>query len=141
MKTETYEELAKRTEAPITGDLLRRLQHSARPMHAVIGLTTEVGELADAFKRHIYYGKPLDRINVCEEIGDLLWYLAILCDCMGTTIAKEQAINIEKLKSRYPDKFTNAAALNRDLAAERATLEGAQPETCGLRLFDVGGEG
>ena len=31
--------------------------------------------------------------------------------------------NISKLQVRYPEKYTNEAALNRDLAAERVELE------------------
>ena len=36
----------------------------------VAGVVGEIGELMDAYKRHIAYGKELDRINVLEEIGD-----------------------------------------------------------------------
>lgn len=35
-------------------------------------------------------------------------------------------LNIEKLKKRYPDKYTDQSALIRDLDAERATLEGSK---------------
>ena len=55
--------------------------------------------------------------------------LAVVGICMGIcevlNIDFWQALtnNISKLQVRYPEKFTEEAALNRDLAAERAELE------------------
>jgi hypothetical protein len=46
--------------------------------HARVGLVTEVGEICDAFKKHIIYGKTLDLVNLREEIGDVFWYLNLL---------------------------------------------------------------
>lgn len=99
----------------------------ARLIHSVLGLASEVGELADMLKKHIIYGKALDEINVLEENGDVAWYQAL-----GLTAIKrgfEEALerNIAKLKARYGDKFTEEAALNRDLDAERRILEETKP--------------
>jgi NTP pyrophosphatase (non-canonical NTP hydrolase) len=94
-------------------------------MHAILGIMTELGEFADPFKKFIFYGKPIDRTNAIEELGDLLWYVAIAAAALHTTIAEVQRVNIEKLSKRYPEKFTEFLAVNRDLAAERETLEGA----------------
>ncbi len=44
--------------------------------HVAYGLFEEVGELVGAFKRHNFYGLDLDMVNVREEMGDVLWYLA-----------------------------------------------------------------
>jgi NTP pyrophosphatase (non-canonical NTP hydrolase) len=95
-----------------------------RLLHASIGITTESGELADLLKKHIFYGKPLDTVNAVEECGDLLWYVALACDALGVTIGEVMERNIAKLRTRYPDKFTSDAAINRDLEAERRALEG-----------------
>jgi hypothetical protein len=38
-------------------------------------------------------------------------------------IEKTAIINIEKLKARYPEKFTSENAINRDLKTERYILE------------------
>lgn len=136
---ESYEQLAMRTEAPITPELLQRLTPEARAVHAVIGLTTEVGELADIWKRRIFYGREIDVVNAREEIGDVLWYLAILCDCVGTTIPEEQARNIAKLRKRYPERYTDGRSESRDLAAEREVLA----DQCGpgQQQMEIGGEG
>jgi NTP pyrophosphatase (non-canonical NTP hydrolase) len=54
--------------------------------HASLGLTTEAGELCDMIKRNIAYGKPLDNVNAIEEVGDIMWYLALLADTYGETL-------------------------------------------------------
>jgi NTP pyrophosphatase (non-canonical NTP hydrolase) len=94
-----------------------------RLLHAGIGLATESGEFLDALKKHIYYGKELDTVNLLEEAGDLCWYLALAIDALGGDFNKVLAVNIEKLAKRYPEKFTEHHALTRDLESERAILE------------------
>lgn len=97
--------------------------HATRMLHGLLGVQSEAGELADALKRTLYYGQPIDRTNLIEEIGDLCWYLAILADACGTTLEHCQARNIAKLRQRYPEKFTEQGAAVRDLGAEREALE------------------
>lgn len=94
-----------------------------RLLHAAMGMATEAGEFVDALKKHIFYGKPLDVVNLKEELGDHLWYVAIACDVLDVTLDDVMTRNIEKLRQRYPGKFTSDAALNRDLPAERKILE------------------
>ncbi len=95
-----------------------------RLLHAGIGLATESAEFLDMLKKHVFYGRELDRVNLKEELGDLLWYMAIACDELGTTFEELQVTNITKLKTRYPSKFSLEKAENRDLDAERKILEG-----------------
>ena len=45
--------------------------------HAGFGLMTEVGEILDTYKRHRFYKVPLDKKNLIEEVGDVLWYLSV----------------------------------------------------------------
>lgn len=94
-----------------------------RLLHAGIGMATESGEFLDALKKHLYYGKPLDLTNLREEIGDLLWYMAIALDELDTDFDEVMETNINKLRIRYPDKFKASNALERDLDAEREELE------------------
>jgi NTP pyrophosphatase (non-canonical NTP hydrolase) len=122
---ENYVELAIRTESPITMELLGRLSAQARAMHAIMGMMTELGELVDMYKRHIFYGTPLDLTNSAEEQGDVFWYQAILCDHTGITFQQCQEANIRKLATRYPNKFSEQDAVVRDLLKERDTLDEA----------------
>lgn len=95
----------------------------SRLLHAAIGLTTESGELIDALKKHIFYGKPLDTVNLKEELGDLLWYVAIAMDALKLDPSDVMLTNVNKLRTRYPEKFNSEQAVNRNLEAERETLE------------------
>jgi NTP pyrophosphatase (non-canonical NTP hydrolase) len=99
----------------------------ARLIHAVLGLASETGELADMLKKHIIYGRALDLVNVIEETGDLLWYEALALAAIKAQLSDSMEKNILKLEERYKGKFSEHAALNRDLVAERKILEGDKP--------------
>jgi NTP pyrophosphatase (non-canonical NTP hydrolase) len=93
-------------------------------IHYSIGMCTELGELQDALKKYIAYGKELDKVNLIEESGDILWYLARTLDTLGSSFEEAMAANAAKLMKRYGTQFTEEAALQRDVSAERITLEG-----------------
>ena len=97
--------------------------HELNLLHAAMGIGTEAGEILDAFKRKLFYGKPLDVVNVKEEIGDVMWYVAILLRELDLDFEEILQLNIDKLRARFPDKFTEDKALNRDLDTERQILE------------------
>jgi NTP pyrophosphatase (non-canonical NTP hydrolase) len=92
-------------------------------MHMAIGISTESGELLDVYKKWFAYGKEIDKVNVKEEIFDCFWYLVNLCRMLDIDIEKGMEINIAKLKQRYPEKFTEENAINRNLDKERKILE------------------
>ncbi len=205
MNFKEYAELARRT--------LNNKGHKLNILHAITGIVTELGELADAYKRHIWYEEELDKVNVAEEVGDILWYIAVfatelnishkidfdlsedmlppaegdigkssehclisiltltnensqfinsydyafnhskahldslsefyesselelkgfmtwfkgLCIDMSVDIEQSAIRNIEKLKKRFPEKFSEEAAINRDVNAERKVLEFNKP--------------
>ncbi len=112
MDNETYLEESLKVDRPTYDDIAERLQDRGRLrlLHAQIGLSGEVGELADAIKKHVMYGKELDITNLKEECGDVLWYMAILLDEIGSSFGEVMAINDAKLKTRYPNGFTEKHA-------------------------------
>jgi len=91
-------------------------------VHAIYGLCTEAGEISEAFLKATAKGK-FDEVNLKEEAGDLLWYLAMLFRELGTDFDEVATTNINKLKARFPEKFTQNNAYNRDLDTERNILE------------------
>ena len=125
MNSKEYQADATVTDLMDYGPVLERLQniHTVRLLHAAMGLCTEAGEFMDMLKKHILYGKPLDEVNLNEELGDKLWYTALALDELKTTFDQCMETNIKKLRQRYPNKFTEADALNRDLNKERQILE------------------
>ena len=93
-----------------------------RDIHALLGIISEVGELVDAFLTKWETG-DMDHVNLKEELGDLPWYQNLLIENHGTTWEEVFDKNIRKLSKRFPKKFTEGSALNRDLLAERNELE------------------
>jgi NTP pyrophosphatase (non-canonical NTP hydrolase) len=84
-----------------------------RMVHAALGFASEAGELASPIKAHWIYGRELDEENILEEAGDALFYLqALLTEC-GYTIDDAMAYNIQKLMKRYPQGYTDQAAIAR----------------------------
>ena len=63
--------------------------------------------------------------EIAEETGDIDWYQAIIEDETGVSEEDTRAKVIAKLRKRYPNKFDSDLAVNRDLGAERAAIEGA----------------
>lgn len=126
MTPEEYLKLSEVTEKKFDdGQFL--IKEQLELLHHAMGLVTEAGEFMDQMKKHLIYGKQIDKTNLKEEIGDILWYLAGACRCLGTTLEEEMDRNIDKLRHRYGDKFDAYKALNRDLEGERKLLE-AQPK-------------
>lgn len=132
MKNNDYQEAALRTASSNfnvpPADLL----------HAILGLMTEVGELADILKKWVYYNeKPteFDVVHIIEETGDLLWYIPLICRQFGINIGSVMDKNIAKLYARYPEKFTPEAAADRDLSAERQVLCPDKAQKYRLRAY------
>lgn len=86
-------------------------------VHAIDGICGEAGELINPKKRAMFYGKPLGEkeiANLKEEAGDLMWYIAgPLCRALGCTLEEICAANVAKLQLRYPEKYTDSAAIFR----------------------------
>ncbi|MFG1483752.1 nucleoside triphosphate pyrophosphohydrolase family protein [Halobacteriovorax sp. HFRX-2_2] len=125
MDSRKYMSDAIRTESRDFDAMNTRLNDDGikRLLHAGIGLSTEAGEFLDALKKHIFYGKELDRVNLAEELGDLFWYMAIVGDELGIKFEDVMERNITKLKARYGEKFSEEKADKRDLDSERKILE------------------
>jgi NTP pyrophosphatase (non-canonical NTP hydrolase) len=125
MNTFDYVKNAVKTESQDFEKISSRISNpgNIRLLHGGIGLATEAGEFLDALKKHIYYGKELDRVNLAEELGDLFWYCAIIADELNVPFASIMEKNINKLKARYGEKFSEEKAEKRNLETERNILE------------------
>lgn len=96
-------------------------------LHAGIGVSGEAGELLDSLKKSWVYGSPVDFKNLVEEAGDCLFYLQMLCNTLEVPMLAVIQQNMDKLMRRYPEGYSDAAALARmDKIGESA---GAKPVT------------
>lgn len=82
-------------------------------INGTLGLAGEAGEVADLVKKHFFQGHPLNRPVLIDELGDVLWYIALLCDCLGIGMEQVALGNINKLRGRYPEGFEEERSLNR----------------------------
>lgn len=128
MNAEEYQRLAERTSATasLAGQETCRSRiwnREIRLLHGLMGLCTEAGEAQDALKRTIFYGVPLDEVNLAEEVGDLFWYCAEILNTLDVNVEEVMQKNIDKLKERFPESFNSESALNRNLEQERKALE------------------
>jgi NTP pyrophosphatase (non-canonical NTP hydrolase) len=89
-------------------------------LHAIIGICTEAGELSEC----ITSGNDMDEVNFKEELGDLMWYIALALHSIDSSITECLEINDAKLEKRFGKTFSEEAANNRDLDGERQVLEG-----------------
>lgn len=100
--------------------------------HGILGVVTESQELAEVYLDHLENGTPLDEVNLREESGDVLWYIACILREAGTDFEASMAGNIAKLKERFPDKFNSKKARGkRDKAKEMEAMTAAEGGTNG----------
>lgn len=78
-----------------------------------LGVAGEAGECADLVKKHVFHGHPLKAEKLKKELGDVLWYVAMLARNLGFTMTDVINANVEKLVDRYPNGFTKEASINR----------------------------
>lgn len=102
----TYETAASRT-AP------RARPEQETLLLAGLGLAGEAGEVADHIKKVAFHGHALDQEHVTEELGDILWYVALAARAVGVTLEEVAARNIAKLERRYPDGFSEEKSRQR----------------------------
>lgn len=101
-----YQLLAARTINP-------DLSHEALCSHALHGMAGEVGEIHGIYQK-AYQGHELDEEHLKKEVGDLLWFIAEYCTVMGWCLSDIMQMNIEKLKTRYPDGFDTERSAHRE---------------------------
>ena len=90
-----------------------------RLLHGAIGICGEAGELIDAVKTHMIYGSKLDIDNIKEELGDIIWYMAMVLSSINSSFDEITDMNLSKLEKRYPEKmFSTERSENRDREAE-----------------------
>lgn len=79
-----------------------------------MGLAGESGKFCDNVKKIIFHRHSADFEKLKSELGDVLWYIAGLCEKLGFNMADVMAYNIDKLRRRYPDGFSTERSYFRD---------------------------
>ena len=84
-------------------------------LNASLGLSGETGELNDSIKKWVFHGHPINREYVKKELGDIMWYVAMMCESFGFEMNDIMQLNIDKLKARYPEGFSEEKSINREV--------------------------
>ncbi len=69
--------------------------------------------MVDAIKKWSYHGHLLDQEALLLEMGDVLWYLALIGSVFGWELEELVEANVDKLRKRYPDGFEAARSIHR----------------------------
>ncbi|KKK05723.1 nucleoside triphosphate pyrophosphohydrolase family protein [Micromonospora sp. HK10] len=86
-------------------------------LHLVLGLVGESGEIAEKFKKwvrdHDSDESRIDRADIAKELGDVLWYLAVLADYLDLSLDDIATANLAKVASRQSRGVLGGSGDNR----------------------------
>lgn len=86
-------------------------------LHLVLGLVGESGEIAEKMKKLIRDKESdesqIDRQDIAKELGDVLWYIAVLADYLEIEFDDIAKTNIVKLADRQKRNVLQGSGDNR----------------------------
>ena len=106
MNMNEYQLLAKRT-------IPEGWHETSMIAHALHGISSEIGELHGIYQKSMFQGHDFSEEHAQKEVGDILWFIAEYCTGMGWNLDDIARLNIEKLKARYPEGFSEENSLHR----------------------------
>ena len=100
-----YQEVSAETDL---GNIGGRQNLKPEWMYYVLGIGGETGELLEKIKKLFRdssgYPTMEQKKAILNEMGDVMWYMARLCDKLGMPFSDVPKLNIEKLFSRMERK-------------------------------------
>jgi NTP pyrophosphatase (non-canonical NTP hydrolase) len=74
-----------------------------------LGLIGEAGDAIGCIKKT--YSQGEDQVQgIRENLGDIMWYIAMICNYYDWDMNDVLKENVDKLKKRYPNGFTEENA-------------------------------
>lgn len=99
------------TTATVTEDFVTSVHYH------VLGLVSESGEVADKIKKVVRNEdgdfSKLDMQDFKKELGDVMWYLAMLCTVFGLDMGDVAQTNLDKLADRMNRNVIKSTGDNR----------------------------
>ncbi len=82
-----------------------------------MGIVGEAGEVIEKWKKIVAYKdgniSQEDLDELAKELGDVVWYIAVMADSLGLSFEDIMQRNVEKLKSRQARDKIKGAGDNR----------------------------
>jgi NTP pyrophosphatase (non-canonical NTP hydrolase) len=69
-----------------------------------LGIAGEAGDVASCIKKTFAHDND-QRQGIRENLGDTMWYVAMICNFFGWNLQDVLAENIDKLRKRFPQGF------------------------------------
>ena len=101
MTFDEYEQLARRTINPA-------LSRDERLLDAAAGLSEEAGEVLGLVRKQQFQHRQTTTEQFAEELGDVLWCLAMTANTLGLSLHEIAEGNVRKLEARHPHGFRSA---------------------------------
>src|SRR4030042_3307209 len=71
-----------------------------------LGIAGEAGDVASCIKKIFAHKNEAIKEGLKENLGDALWYIAMICNFFNWDLEEVLNENIKKLEKRYPEGFT-----------------------------------
>lgn len=101
MNFDDYQQAALRTTNPA-------LDERDRLLDAGAGLAEEAAEVLGLIRKRVFQERDVADAKITEELGDVLWCLAVTANTLGVPLSRIADHNIAKLKARHPDGWSRS---------------------------------
>ena len=91
-----YQSAAARTMNP-------RLADNERLLDAAAGAAEEAGEVLAHVRKYLFQDRALEKEQLAEELGDVLWCVAATATAAGLSLEDIAMRNTQKLARRWPN--------------------------------------
>lgn len=105
MEIKEYQELSTRT--------MREGSFLMKSLNCALGMSGEVGEVIDMIKKSTFQGHELNKPDLVEELGDVMFYVCNLATIYHIDMSKVLQCNVDKLRIRFPEGFSEEASKQR----------------------------
>jgi NTP pyrophosphatase (non-canonical NTP hydrolase) len=83
--------------------------------YLIPGLAAEAGEVAGKYAKYVRDGTLITdlHIDLAKELGDCLWFIALICEKIGVDMSKVAQGNLDKLNDRAKRNVLKGSGDNR----------------------------
>lgn len=87
--------------------------YTGTPVTMALRLNAAAADIGTLIKAHAYYGKSLDHDQLKLKLNQYFAFVGMLSHAFGLEFPGVLQENVEKLQKRYPDKYSDTAAIER----------------------------